>query len=79
MNQEEALKWFADLFELPLADLSPETTRAEIATWDSLGVLKLIGSLDETIDIAIGGDEMVQMHSVGDVLELLRGNGKLRP
>ncbi len=79
MNQAEALKWFADLFELPLAGLSPATGRTEIATWDSLGVLKLIGGLDETFDIAIGGDEMVKMQNVGDVLELLRVNGKLRP
>ena len=79
MNQEEALKWFADLFELPLSGLSPATARWEIPAWDSLGVLKLIGALDETFGIEIAGDDVLKMQKVGDVLALLQANGKLRP
>jgi acyl carrier protein len=77
MNQEEALKWFADLFELPIASISPATARTEISAWDSLGVLKLIAGLDETFGIEINGDEVLTMQKVGDVLDLLRTKGKL--
>jgi len=77
MTQEEALKWFAELFGLPVASISPETTRAQISTWDSLGVLTLMAALDETFNIVTDDATMRSMQSVNDVLDLLRKNGKL--
>ncbi len=77
MTQEEALKWFADLFGLPASSITPETTRDKILTWDSLGVLTLMASLDETFNIVTDDASMRAMQSVGDVLNLLRKHGKL--
>jgi len=77
MTQEEALKWFADLFGLPASSITPETTRDKILTWDSLGVLTLMASLDETFNIVTDDASMSAMQSVGDVLNLLRKHGKL--
>ena len=78
MSQEEAIKWFADLFGLPAASLSPATTRAEVLTWDSLGVLTLMAALDETFNIVVDDAAMRSMQKVGDVLDLLRQHGKLK-
>ena len=77
MTQEEALKWFADLFGLPASSITPETTRDKILTWDSLGVLTLMAALDETFNIVTDDATMRAMQSVGDVLNLLRKHGKL--
>jgi acyl carrier protein len=77
MTQDEALKWFADLFGLPASSISPETTRAQVLTWDSLGVLTLMAALDETFNIVTDDATMRSMQSVGDVLNLLRKHGKL--
>jgi len=71
------LKWFAELFGLPAAGLSPETTRAQIPTWDSLGVLTLMAALDETFNLVVNDADMRSMQKVGDVLDLLRKHGKL--
>lgn len=77
MNQEEALKWFADQFGIPVASISAATTRAEIPTWDSLGVLTLMAALDETFGLVVNDADMRAMQKVGDVFDLLRQNGKL--
>jgi len=77
MSQQEALKWFADLFGLPPSNITPATTRAEILTWDSLGVLTLMAALDETFNIVANDADMRAMQKVGDVLDLLRKHGKL--
>jgi acyl carrier protein len=77
MSQENALKWFAELFGLPVATLSPDTTRAQIPTWDSLGVLTLMAALDETFNLVVNDADMRAMQKVGDVFDLLRQHGKL--
>jgi len=71
------LKWFADLFGLPIANVTPATARTEITDWDSLGVLTLMAALDETFDLVVDDADMRAMKKVGDVLDLLRKNGKI--
>ena len=77
MNEEEALEWFAELFGLPVAGLSPDTLRTGISNWDSLGVLTLMAALDESFNIVVNDADMRAMLKVGDVLNLLRKHGKL--
>jgi acyl carrier protein len=77
MTDEEAIKWFADLFGLPTSSLSTATTRSDIPTWDSLGVLTLMAALDETFNLVVDDATMRSLQGVGDVLGLLRKNGKL--
>ena len=77
MSQQEALKWFADLFGLPPASITPATTRTEVLTWNSLGVLTLMAALDETFNLVTNDTDMRAMQKVGDVLDLLRQHGKL--
>ena len=77
MSQEDALKWFAELFGLPIDGLSAATTRTEIPTWDSLGVLTLMAALDETFNIVVNDSDMRAMQKIGDVFDLLRQHGKL--
>lgn len=77
MTQDDALKWFAELFGLPTAGLSSATKRTDIPSWDSLGVLMLMGGLDETFSVVVNDDDMRSMQKVGDVLDLLRNKGKL--
>lgn len=72
-----ALQWVAELFEEPVAKLTPETPRAEIPSWDSLGVLTLMAALDEQFGILLTDQEIRAMTKVGDILEVLRRDGKL--
>jgi acyl carrier protein len=77
LTSSAALQWVADLFEEPVANVTPDTPRAEIPAWDSLGVLTLMAALDEKFGILLSDQEMRLMTKVGDILEVLRQRGKL--
>jgi len=77
MKEQEALAWIAEIFEEPPERITPETPRKEIAGWDSLGTLVLIAALDEKVDIHLTEKDINGMQHVGDVLAILRRNGKV--
>jgi acyl carrier protein len=77
MNQEEALRWIAELFEEAPENIRADTPRSDIATWDSLGVLTLMAELNERFDIIMTAEQIGGMSSVADLLEVLKANGKL--
>lgn len=76
MTEPEALKWVTELFQEP-SILIPELPRDGVKGWDSLGVLILIAALDDDFDIAVSDEEVERLQSVGDILDVLRKNGKL--
>lgn len=78
MSQEEALKWIAEIFEQSAGSIQPETPRAEIVAWDSLGFLMLMAELDEKHGILLSDAELRALTKVGDILEVLRRGGKLQ-
>ena len=77
-TQEEALNWIAELFEQSAGQLQPETRRDDIPAWDSLGVLTLMAGLDEKYGIMLSDVELRAMTKVGDILDVLRRQGKLQ-
>ncbi|HRZ58904.1 MAG TPA: acyl carrier protein [Candidatus Paceibacterota bacterium] len=77
MDQEQALRWIAEVFEQEPGRLSSSTPRSEVATWDSLGVLTLMAALHEHFGIVMTTDQLTGMKTVGDILEVLQSNGKL--
>jgi acyl carrier protein len=78
MNQEEALKWIAELFEESVDNIKPETPRDEIPMWDSLGVLTLMAEVDEKFGLVLSDEDMKTMNKVGDILQVLEKNGKIK-
>lgn len=77
MTETEALDWLATLFNQPAGSLSPDTPRDAIPEWDSLGILNLMAGLDEKFGLLLADDTLKAMSRVGDVLDVLRSNGKL--
>lgn len=78
MNVDEALNWLAELFEMPVGSIGVDTLREDVPAWDSLGVLTLIAGLDEEFGIQLTEDEILEMSSIRDILELLGRHGHLR-
>jgi acyl carrier protein len=72
MTVESALIWIANLFEEPVENVVVSTRREEIPAWDSLGVLSLIAALDEEFDIRLSENEIQDMKSVEDILQLFK-------
>ena len=77
MTKTEALEWIAETFEEPVGHLTEETPRAELAGWDSLGVLTLMAGLDEKFDIHLTENDIAMMTTVKDILDLFRKNNVL--
>jgi acyl carrier protein len=73
---EEAIAWLAELFDEPVANLSVDTDRNDVAGWESLGVLTLIAELDEKFEI--NEPDVEEMAKVGDIIGCLREHGKLK-
>jgi acyl carrier protein len=73
----DILDWVAETFEAPAEKIRPETKRDEIDAWDSLGILTLMARLDEDFHILLTEEEIQQLRSVEDILNLLRKRGVL--
>lgn len=77
MTEPEALKWVAEIFDVAPEAITAAVPHDAIAAWDSLGALILIADLDEKFDIVLADADIPAMRTVGDILEILRRNGKL--
>lgn len=77
MNRQEAVAWLAGLFEEPVGNVGEETARESIYGWDSLGTLTLMAEMDEKFDIQLSEKDVAAFLSIGDVVNLLAGRGKL--
>jgi acyl carrier protein len=77
MTETEALAWIAQMFYEPVERVTAVTTREEIPAWDSLGVLTLMASLDSDFGIILTDEEVSEMKSAKDILEILKRAGKL--
>ena len=79
MSQEQVLDWLAEVFNESRDNITAESKRDDIASWDSLGVLTLMADLDEKFDLVLSDQEMRPMQTIGDILSLLRARGKIKP
>lgn len=68
------IQWVADLFEEPVENITPETSREDIPGWDSLGVLVLMANLDERFGIVLNESEIAELHSVNDIFQLIENH-----
>jgi acyl carrier protein len=77
LTEEQALNWIAETFQEPPGRLTPGTTRQDISTWDSMGVLVLMAEMDEKFGILLTDADIQSMNAVEDILAVLRRHGKL--
>jgi acyl carrier protein len=77
MTTQEATRWIAGLFQESADSIAPETPRDAVAAWDSLGELTLMADMDEKFSIVLTDTQLKAMTKVGDILQVLRENGKL--
>lgn len=79
MTPSEALAFIAELFEMPADSLTPDTLRAEIPGWDSMGFLTLMAEFDDRFGIALTPSRIEAMTKVDDILQVLREHQQLAP
>lgn len=78
MTESEALDWLAVLFDESPGSLACDTPRDDIPSWDSVGTLTLMAEMDSRFGLLLSDAELRGLHKVGDVLDILARNGRLK-
>lgn len=76
MNNRDKLKQLMmDVFMLSEDEFSFELKRADINTWDSLGVVSLAVGVQETFGYHFRPEQILALQSVADIMKVLSENG----
>ena len=77
MEQKQiALEVMAEIAEVEIEQLLPETELVAHLGIDSPRALQMLIELEDRLDIEIADDEVERMETVGDVLEAVSGHRK---
>jgi acyl carrier protein len=72
MNTHEAISWLAILFNVDEADIRLDQPRESLDYWDSMGMLLLMGDLDELFDFTLSENELNSISTINDLLDILK-------
>ena len=57
------------------SEISDDLSRDDVEEWDSLAHLMLINELEETFQITINDDDILAIHTIGDLKKILKKLG----
>lgn len=64
---------FKDVFYRDDITLTDTTSAADIAGWDSLMHITIIGAVEDEFDIKFAMKDMLEMKNVGDMVNIIMG------
>lgn len=65
---------FNDVFQYD-GPLTRETSPDDVTRWDSLQHIALVRAIEQTFGISMSMDEMMELHSAGDIESVLARHG----
>lgn len=65
------VKIFEDVFDLQLGAHCDDLRREDVPAWDSLSHLRLVLEVEETFDVALEDEEVLQIASLRDFIPAL--------
>jgi acyl carrier protein len=65
----------AEVFGLRADDITPELTKEDVGSWDSLKQMDLVISLEREFYITLEITDIIRMLSVRDILEVMKEKG----
>ncbi len=74
MNTQEAISWLADIFNVDEKDIRVDLPRESLDYWDSMGMLLLMGELDDLFDFTLSEDQLNNISTINDLLDILKEN-----
>ena len=72
MEFEKLQGIIADVLNVDASDITMETTFVDDLGADSLDIFQIIMGIEEEFDIEVPADEVEQLESVGDAVELIK-------
>jgi len=64
---------FSDVFDEDIT-VTPETTAADVADWDSLTHITLISEVEDTFDMKFSMKDVLGMRNVGEMADIIAKN-----
>lgn len=59
------------ILRIPVEHISEQSSPDNVKTWDSLNHVQLILSLEDEFGISLDGEEIIEMQSVGRIMEII--------
>ena len=72
MNTQEAISWLANLFNVDAGDIQLDQPRESLDYWDSMGMLLLMGELDDLFNFTLSEAELNNISTINDLLNILK-------
>ena len=72
MNTQEAISWIANLFNVDEKDIQIDLPRESLDYWDSMGMLLLMGDLDDLFNFTLSEDQLHNISTINDLLDILK-------
>jgi len=72
---EKLKQIMSNIFEINEDEVTDESSIDNVENWDSLRHLDLILSIEETFNVSVSEEEMVEMISFADIKHILRDKG----
>ncbi len=69
------VKIFAELFNVPAAQVTDALSPESVKKWDSMGHLTLVQTLEAEFELTFEEGELTEMDTVGHVKDVLRRHG----
>ena len=80
MNVSDQIRTLAsDIFGVPADQITPASTPETIETWDSIQHLNLVLALEEKFGLQLSPEEIEQMKSIGEVIQLVEAKLQAAP
>jgi acyl carrier protein len=70
--EEKLLGIVSKIIKVPPENLSLETSRQEVESWDSFAQLYLISEIEETFNAVIPIEEITKIHKISDFMKYLK-------
>lgn len=61
----------ADILQVPVAEVGPDSSPESIATWDSVHHLNLVLALEQEFNLQFEPEEIDQIGNVGQIVQLV--------
>jgi acyl carrier protein len=71
MNEQKLKEIFSSTFQIDASDVTDSLEYKAIPSWDSIGHMALVSELDETFDIMLDTDDIIDMSSFKKTKEIL--------
>ena len=75
MTEDPLVPIFSEVLNLPVDQISDDTSPNNTPSWDSLAVMTLVSAIEETFEVRLTTREIMKMRTIGLARQVLKEKG----